>query len=608
MGAERIPLEVLLGNPEKVRPQISPDGNWLSYIAPLHGVMNVFIGPVDAPVGSDSFRPATGDTDRGIYDYGWCHDGEHIYYRQDKGGDEDWHLFTVHLESGKVVDRTPFDGIQANLIAHRKRFPHEILVGINKDNAQLHDVYRLDLRTGALEKIAENPGFLGWVVDNDLKVRGAVAPQPDGGWILLVRNTPGHEWRPFLTVASEDALATGPIGFTADGAAMYLQSSVGASTGRLVRQEVASGEIEVIAEDPTYDAVDVIIHPDTREPQAVAFLRDKLDWLVLDPSVAEDIDAIRKLHAGDLHLGARDHADRTWVVLFNDDAGPVKYFLYDRETKRASFLFDHHPDLNDYTLAAMEPFSFKARDGLEVHGYLSFPPGAERRNLPTVLNVHGGPWARDAWGFDPEVQWLANRGFLCVQVNYRGSTGYGKDFANAGDKEWGGKMQDDLTDAVRWVIDQGYADPARICIYGWSYGGYASLAGATFTPDLFRCAISGVGPSNLKTFIETIPPYWQPQIALMHARVGNPETEEEFLWSRSPLSKVDAIRIPMLIAHGANDPRVKLSETEQITAAMREKGIDHELLVFDDEGHGFVKPENRLRFYEAAEAFLAKHL
>ena len=606
--AERIPLDVLLGNPEKIQPQISPNGEWLSYIAPLHGVLNVFVGPVGAPVGSDSFRPATNDTDRGILTYGWCHDGEHIYYTQDTGGDENWHLFTVHLESGETVDRTPFDGIQANVIAHRKHFPHEVLIGINKDNVQLHDVYHLDLRTGLLEKRFDNPGFLVWLVDNDLKVRGALAPQPDGGYVILVRDTEDDDWRPFLTVTGDDMLSTAPITFTADGSAMYLRSSIDANAGRLVRQDIASGDIEVIAEDPTYDVVAVMIHPDTREPQVVAFQKEKVEWLVLDPSVAEDVDAIKKLHHGDLGLDDRDHADRTWLVSFDDDSGPLKYYLYDRATRQSTFLFDHRPELNNYTLAAMEPFSFKARDGLEVHGYLSFPPGAERANLPTVMNVHGGPWARDAWGFYPDVQWIANRGYLCVQVNFRGSTGYGKDFANAGDKEWGRKMQNDLTDAVRWVIDQGYTDPERVCIYGWSYGGYASLAGATFTPDLFRCAISCVGPSNLKTFIETIPEYWKPQIALMHTRVGNPETEEGFLWSRSPLSKVDDIRIPMLIAHGANDPRVKLSETEQITAAMREKGIDHELLVFDDEGHGFQKPENRLRFFEAAERFLEKHL
>jgi dipeptidyl aminopeptidase/acylaminoacyl peptidase len=256
----------------------------------------------------------------------------------------------------------------------------------------------------------------------------------------------------------------------------------------------------------------------------------------------------------------------------------------------------------------MEPFSLPARDGLEIHGYLSFPVGVDRQGLPTVVNVHGGPWARDDWGLNPEAQWLANRGYLCVQVNYRGSTGYGKDFVNAGNREWAAKMHDDLIDAVEFVVGQGWADRERIAILGGSYGGYAALVGATFTPDVFRCAVDVVGPSSLKTLIESIPPYWAPMVAQFHERVGNPETEEDFLWSRSPLSKVDAIKIPILVAQGANDPRVKQAEAEQIVAAMKEKGIDHQYLLFPDEGHGFAKPNNRLRYYAAAEKFLAKHL
>src|ERR1700722_9883298 len=282
-------------------------------------------------------------------------------------------------------------------------------------------------------------------------------------------------------------------------------------------------------------------------------------------------------------------------------------------TRTGGFLFDSRPELARYELAPMEPFSFTARDGLTIHGYATFPPGAGRENLPMVLDVHGGPWARDAWGFDPEAQWLANRGYLCVQVNFRGSTGYGKAFVNAGDREWGGRMQDDLSDAVAYVTGQApggqhWADPARVAIYGGSYGGYASLAGAAFTPELFRCAVDIVGPSNLKTLIETIPPYWAPMIAQFHNRVGDPGKDADFLWSRSPLSRAADIAIPLLIAQGANDPRVKQAESEQIVAALENAGIEHEYLLFPDEGHGFAKPENRLRFYAAAERFLAHHL
>jgi dipeptidyl aminopeptidase/acylaminoacyl peptidase len=342
--------------------------------------------------------------------------------------------------------------------------------------------------------------------------------------------------------------------------------------------------------------------------QLVAFQKDRTELVVTDPSIQADIDALQALSHGDLALQNRDNADRTWLVGFVVDDGPVPYYAWDRDTHQATFLFEHQPELSKYTLARMEPFEYQSRDGLTIHGYLTFPPDEPREGLPTVLNVHGGPWARDSWGYNPEAQWFANRGYLCVQVNYRGSTGYGKDFVNAGDKAWGAAMHNDVIDAVDWVVNRGYADRERIAIYGGSYGGYAALVGAAFTPDVFRCAVDIVGPSNLKTLIESIPPYWQPLVAQFHTRVGNPETEPEFLWSRSPLSKVDQIRIPLLIAQGANDPRVKQAESEQIVAALKERGIDYEYLLFEDEGHGFAKPENRLRFYAAAEAFLARHL
>jgi dipeptidyl aminopeptidase/acylaminoacyl peptidase len=320
------------------------------------------------------------------------------------------------------------------------------------------------------------------------------------------------------------------------------------------------------------------------------------------------MEGLAKLHPGDMSILSRDHPDAVWVVAFTADDGPVQYYRWDRPSQSGTYLFSQRPDLERYELAPMEPFSFVARDGLEVHGYASFPPGVNRAGLPAVVNVHGGPWTRDVWGLNPEAQWFASRGYVCVQVNYRGSTGYGKEFVNAGDREWGGKMHDDLLDAVEYVVGQGWVDRERVAIYGGSYGGYAALVGATFTPDVFACAVDIVGPSSIKTLIESIPPYWAPQVALFHTRVGNPETEEEFLWSRSPLSKVDQIKIPMLIAQGANDPRVKQAESEQIVEAMRENGVPHEYLLYEDEGHGFAKPDNRLSFYAAAERFLARHL
>jgi dipeptidyl aminopeptidase/acylaminoacyl peptidase len=599
-----VPRSVLFGNPERMSPRISPDGTRTAWIAPDEGVLNVWV----TPVGSRQATPVTRDRDRGIRSYFWAHDNRHLLYIQDKGGDENWRLYAVDLDTGDIRDLTPFDEVQARVEDVDKHFPNDVLVGLNRDNPELHDVYHLDLATGELEKIVENPGFVGFVTDNQMQVRGGLAPLPDGGLVIMVRETTEEEWRPLLQVSQEDALTTYPMTFTSDGKGLWAVSSAGANTGRLVKLDVATGEMEVIAEDPEYDVAGARLHPDTREPQLVTFLRDRTEHRVLDAALAPDIDLLSSVEPGDLTLLNEDDADRTWLVAYMNDDGPIRYYAYDREGRSTTFLFEHQPALSSYTLSHMEPFSFTARDGLTVHGYLTFPPELPRRNLPAVLNVHGGPWVRDAWGYDGEAQWLANRGYLCVQVNYRGSTGYGKAFVNAGDREWGAKMHDDVIDAVKWVVDQGYADASKVAIYGGSYGGYAALVGAAFTPDVFCCAVDIVGPSDLRTLIKSIPPYWAPMVAQFHTRVGNPDTEPDFLWERSPLSRVQDIRIPLLIAQGANDPRVKQAESEQIVAALKEKSIDHEYLLFPDEGHGFAKPENRIRFYAAAERFLAKHL
>jgi dipeptidyl aminopeptidase/acylaminoacyl peptidase len=423
-----------------------------------------------------------------------------------------------------------------------------------------------------------------------------------------VRDAEEDDWRELLRWGPEDSLNSGPVGFSENGARMFLKDSREANAARLVSLDLPTANVEILAEDPDYDVSNVLVHPDTGEVQAAAFTRARTEWVVLDEAVREDFAAIAKLHPGDLAVVSRDQADDNWLVAFTADDDPVSYYGYNRAEKRGTHLFDDRPELKEYTLAPMNPISFKARDGLEIHGYLTTPLAVGQENLPMVLNVHGGPWVRDLWGYDPEAQWLANRGYACLQINYRGSTGYGKRFLNAGDKEWGAKMHDDLVDAVVWAVEEGIADPERVAIYGGSYGGYAALVGATFTPDLFRCAVDIVGPSNLITLIKSIPPYWKPLIAIFQERVGNPETEEEFLKSRSPLFRVDQIKVPMLIAQGANDPRVKQAESEQIVAAMEEKGIDYEYLLFPDEGHGFAKPKNRLKFYATAERFLAKHL
>ncbi len=604
-----IPRQVLFGNPERVSPRISPDGSQLAWIAPHENVLNVWLAPVDdAGVIWDKAEVVTDDADRGIRMFAWAHDGRHLLYLQDSGGDENWRLHDVDLQTMQRRDLTPFEGVQTQLVAMERKFPTEILLGLNRDNPELHDVYRLDLVSGELAKEVKNPGFIGWLADAQMVVRAGFAPHPDGSMTLLVRDDADGDWRDLLTIPADDALSSEPVCFSEDGTSLLMTSSVDAEAGRLVRVDIATGEVAVLAEDPQADVSDVRVHPDTREPQIVTFLKDRSEYLVLDPAVAADFEAIRALHPGDPAIVDADHDDRTWLVAFVNDAGPAAYFSYDRASRHGRFLFEQRPALSRFELASMEPFSFTASDGLTIHGYATFPVGVPRSGLPTVLDVHGGPWARDIWGFVPEAQWFANRGYLCLQVNYRGSTGFGKAFVNAGDREWGARMQDDLTEAVAFAVARGWTEPSRVAIFGGSYGGYAALAGATFTPDLYCCAVDIVGPSNLKTLIETVPPYWAPMIAQFHRRVGNPETDAEFLWSRSPLSQADSIRIPLLIAQGANDPRVKQAESEQIVTALKQAGIEHEYMLFPDEGHGFAKPENRLRFYAAAERFLARYL
>jgi len=604
-SVDLIPREILLGNPVKTSAQISPDGKRMAYLAPVNNVLNVWVGTV----GNEDYRPVTKDESRGIRFYLWAKDNKHILYIQDIGGNENWRLYATNLATQETRDLTPFEDVQAQIIDIDKHFPDELLIGLNKEDPKVHDVYHLALNTGELSLVAKNPGNIAaWVTDTHLKVRAATKATPEGGRELLVRADEQADWQTLLTWGPDDALTSGPLGFTQDGQSLYVEDARNANASRLVKLNIASGEITVIAEDPQYDVGDVMIHPDTYEVQAVAFNKDRVEWTVLDESIKPDFDRIRAIHPGDFSITSRDENDNTWIITFTTDNGPIPFYVYNRKGQTTRFLFDNKPELNKYTLANMKPFDFTARDGLTIHGYLTLPVSEQQTNLPMVLNVHGGPWVRDTWGYDPEAQWFTNRGYACLQVNFRGSTGYGKEFLNAGDREWGRNMHNDLIDAVDWAVQQGIADPKRIAVYGGSYGGYAALVGATFTPDLFCCAVDIVGPSNLITLIKTIPPYWSTFLATFHRRVGNPDTQEEFLKSRSPLFKVDQIKIPMLIAQGANDPRVKQSEAEQIVEAMKSKGIAYEYMLFPDEGHGFAKPENRLKFYAAAEKFLATHL
>lgn len=600
-----IPREVLFGNPLQAIPRLAPNGQYFSCVTPRDGILNVWV----KTIGVDDGHFVTADTNRGVQVYFWSEDSRRILYLQDTGGNENWRLFAVNLDGGDLHDYTPFEHVQVQIVRKHKHFPGEMLIAMNLDNQEIHDVYHLILNTGELRLIARNPGtVVRWWADADFQVRCGLAANTAGGWDVLIRDSNEHDWRVLLSWDMEDGNSSAPVGFSGDGKCLYLIDSREANAGRLVKMEIAGGAIEVLAQDPTYDVSDVLIHPDTFEIQAVAFQRSRLEWQVLDNTLVAEFETISRLSPGDFTIVDRTRADDLWLVGFTRADGPIRYYVYQRTSGEGTFLFEHKPDLNQYTLAQMEPISFTSRDALTINGYITSPPRLERDKLPMVVNVHGGPWHRDTWGYDPEAQWFANRGYICLQINFRGSLGYGKQFTNAGDKEWGRKMHYDLVDGIRWVIEQGWADPNRIAIYGGSYGGYASLVGATMTPDLFRCAVDIVGPCNLVTFMRSFPPYWRAMLEMAKRRIGDPDTEEEFLRSRSPLNYVDQLRIPMLIAQGANDPRVPQDEAEQIVAALQEKGIEHEYMLFDDEGHGFVKPENRILFYKTAETFLARHL
>ena len=599
-----IPRETLFGNPKRARPQLSPDGKYLAYIAPDDkNVLQVWL----RTLGQEDDRKLTDDQKRGIRIYFWTYNPEQLIYLQDSDGDENFHLYSVNIQSNIVRDLTPFQGVKAQPIELDPEFPDQVIVGLNLNDRQKFDVYRVNIKNGAVEFDTENPGnIISWTADAQFQIRAALAATPDGGSDLVFRESTDKEWETLRHWGPDDE--GGAVEFDKDGKTLYIIGSHDANAQRLIALNLATREETVIAEDEQYDVGGVITHPTKRNIQAVSFYKEKVEWQILDDSIAPDFEAISGVRPGEFSIGSRDLADENWLVAYLTDDGPVYYYHYDRNSKSSNLLFSNKPELEDLPLAKMEPISFQSQDGLTIHGYLTTPVGGEAKNLPTVLYVHGGPWVRDTWGYDPVVQWLANRGYAVLQVNYRGSTGYGKAFVNAGNREWAAKMHDDLVDAVNWIVEQGIADRDKIAIMGGSYGGYATLVGLTFTPDVFACGVDIVGPSSLVTLLKSIPPYWAPMLANMYHRIGNLETEEEFLKERSPLFFVDKIEKPLLIGQGANDPRVKQAESEQIVEAMQKAGKPVQYALYTDEGHGFARPENRLHFYAVAEEFLAKYL
>jgi dipeptidyl aminopeptidase/acylaminoacyl peptidase len=607
MGSPSIPLiprDILFGNPQRTNAQISPDGKFLAYIAPdKNNVLQVWV----RTVGGQDDRMLTADKKRGIRLYYWTYDGEQLIYEQDSDGDENFHCYAANVKSSIVRDLTPFQGIRALMVACDPQRPGEALVGLNLNDRRKHDVYRVTLRNGAVEPDTENPGnVVGWTADARLQVRAAVATMPDGGRDLLVRPSPRRPWKTVRHWGPDDEGWS--VSFSADGKTLYLIGSHEAETIRLIALDLKRGKESVVAEDAQCDVGGVLIHPLTRVLQAVRFYREKQEWRVLDKEIEADFEAIAKVRRGEFNVVSRDLTDKTWLVAYSADDGPTYFHTYDRASKTSALLFSNQPKLEGLPLAQMKPISYSSRDGLTIRGYLSAPVGVPAQKLPTVLLVHGGPWGRDTWGYRPWAQWLANRGYAVLQVNFRGSAGYGKKFLNAGNREWAAKMHDDLIDGVNWIVKEGVADPKKVAIMGGSYGGYATLVGLTFTPDVFAAGVDLVGPSNLVTLLKTFPPYWTPMKALFTHRIGDQDTEEEFLKSRSPLFFADRIKAPLLIGQGANDPRVKQAESEQIVEAMRRSKKPVEYIVYMDEGHGFARPENNLHFFAKAEEFLAKHL
>ena len=599
-----IPRQVLFGNPDKANPQISPDGKYLTYIAPdKNNVLQVWL----RTVGKQDDRILTADKKRGIRSYFWTYNPQQLIYQQDADGDENWHFYAVDIESNNVRDLTPYKGIKAQMIALDPKFPNQALIGMNLKDPRKHDAYKIDLKSGKAALEMENPGnIVDSEADAKFQIRAAVATTPDGGSELLTREDTSQPWKTIRKWKPDEE--GDAVGFSQDGKTLYIEGNHDANAVRLNALNLATGKETVLAQDPQYDVGAKFIHPVKRQIQAVGFYRDKLEWQVLDKSIADDFRAIARVRRGEFEVVDRDLADQTWLVEYNTDDGPVYYYTYDRRSKKSQFLFSNRPELEKLSLAQMKPIAYQSRDGLTIHGYLTTPVGIEAKNLPTVLLVHGGPWARDTWGYDPQVQWLANRGYAVLQVNFRGSTGYGKKFLNAGNREWAGKMHNDLIDGVNWIVKQGIADPKKVAIMGGSYGGYATLVGLTFTPDVFAAGVDIVGPSNLITLMQSIPPYWEPVRANFYYRVGNLEKEPDFLKQRSPLFFADRIKKPLLIGQGANDPRVKQAESEQIVTAMRKANKPVEYILYTDEGHGFARPQNRLHFFAKAEEFLSKYL
>lgn len=609
-----IPRAVIFGSPDKAGPQLSPDGTRLAFLAPVDGVLNVWIGPADDP---GAAKPVTRDTGSGVLQYFWAMDGKHVLYLKDKDGDENHHLYRIDPAGGGITDLTPYQGVRVEVLNVSARRPGEVLVAMNHRETSLHDPHVIEIATGHDTLVEENPGYLGYVADDDYRLRFALAPAADGSIDIMRRGDDGA-WTVMSRIGTEDNMTTGPIGVDAEGKTLYMTDSRGRNTACVTATDLATGSTTVVAEDPRADAENVFTERRTGRVRAVAFNYDRRRWTVVDPAIQGDLDYLATVADGEVQILSTSLDDRRWIAGFMMDDGPYRYYLYDRTAKSARLLFTNRKALEKYRLAKMHAPVVKTRDGLDMVCYLTVPVGSDANGdgipdhpLPMVLMPHGGPWYRDTWGLHPWHQFAANRGYAVLMPQFRGSTGFGKAFINASNMEWGGAMHDDLLDAVAWAVKSGIADPGRIAIMGGSYGGYATLWALTNSPDTFACGVDIFGVSNLITMLESFPAYWGPAMELMYQRIGDTRTEEgrSFLASRSPLTWVDRIERPLLIVHGANDVRVTLAESDQLVAAMKARKIPVTYCVFPDEGHlTFFHPQNNIASYAVTEQFLKQHL
>jgi dipeptidyl aminopeptidase/acylaminoacyl peptidase len=601
--APQIPLEDFFRNPEKTAFQLSPNGEYFSYLAPWESRLNVFV----QKTGGDSAVRITSETARDIAGYLWKGDNR-ILFLKDTGGDENFHLYGVNADGTDLKGLTVFDKVRTELIDDLKETENEVIVGLNKRDPTVFDPYRLNVITGEMTMLAENPGnIMGWMTDHDGKLRLAIAS--DGvNQTILYRETEEGTFSPVLTTSFKETV--NPALFTFDNKMVYALSNLGRDKSALVLFDVANGkEQEILFETQEADLEGVDYSRKDKKLLSVTWVTDKNKEHFFDPEFeAMKKELEQKLPGYQVFMGSHNKAEDKFMIRTVSDKSRGAYYFYDKNTKSLTKLADLSPWLNEKDLSDMKPVSYTSRDGLTIHGYLTLPKGAKPKNLPVVINPHGGPWARDYWGFNPEVQFLANNGYAVLQMNFRGSTGYGRKFWEASFKQWGRTMQDDISDGVKWLIDQGIADPKRVAIYGGSYGGYATLAGLTLTPELYAAGVDYVGVANMFTFMKTVPPYWKPLLDMFYEMVGNPVADSLMLAEVSPVLHADKIQAPLFVAQGANDPRVNKDESDQMVAALKARGIDVEYMVKDNEGHGFHNEENRFDFYRGMITFLDKHL